>query len=265
MSTEIRGVKADFNRSDSVAPKPSASLLILRDGQQGLEVFMLKRSQALSFSPGFWVFPGGALEAVEQTAHKRELAFKAAAVRETFEESRFLLACDHRQQPISQGQYQAFLAKADWPEGFEDSGVFSQYMDELKLQPNLAGLHYLACWTTPKQALKRFLTRFYIATEPAGQQGMCDGGETVEANWHCVAELIEQIDSGAMQLMFPTEMNCRWLAKYSTVAEVLAVMAEHIAPDITPRIEKREDGIWLNIPAEAGYGITEKFMQPLPK
>lgn len=265
MTTKIRGVSADFNSTETVLPKPSASVLLIRDGENGLEVFMLKRNESLSFSPGFWVFPGGALDPDEQQADMSQedetKAFQKAAIRETFEESRFLLANNIDGQALSTKQYQEFLQAADWPDGFKEHGDFSAQLGKQGLMPSFEQLHYLACWITPKQAKKRFLTRFFIATAPASQEGSCDGGETTASQWQDVGELSVEMDEGKVQLMFPTEMNCRWLNRFDSVAEVLVAMKEHSAPEVTPRIEKRESGIWLNIPEEAGYGLTEKFMQ----
>ena len=41
----------------------SATVLLLRDGQQGLEVLISLRAAASSFVPGMYVFPGGRVDA----------------------------------------------------------------------------------------------------------------------------------------------------------------------------------------------------------
>jgi 8-oxo-dGTP pyrophosphatase MutT (NUDIX family) len=74
----------------SVEPKPSGTVVVIRDGREHLEVLLLERSR----SPGTWVFPGGKVEEADssaQTADAQELA-RHAAVREAFEEAGLALS-----------------------------------------------------------------------------------------------------------------------------------------------------------------------------
>lgn len=45
-------------------PRPAATVVLMRDSEDdgSLEVLLLKRTEAASFMPGVWVFPGGALD-----------------------------------------------------------------------------------------------------------------------------------------------------------------------------------------------------------
>ena len=86
-------------------PRPAATILLLRDGPEGVEVFMVVRHQAIDFAGGALVFPGGRVEESDQELAERPedcpnpdrlgveaLAFRVAAIRETFEECGVLLA-----------------------------------------------------------------------------------------------------------------------------------------------------------------------------
>jgi len=64
---------------DPATPRQSASLILLRDGDRGPEVLLVRRNPAQRFMGGFWVFPGGAVDAGED--------HRAAAVRELAEEA----------------------------------------------------------------------------------------------------------------------------------------------------------------------------------
>ncbi|MBJ7458833.1 MAG: NUDIX domain-containing protein [Thermoleophilaceae bacterium] len=73
-----------------VQPRPASSVLVLRDGDDGIEILFVQRSLSLKFMGGAWVFPGGTLHADDGDA-KDDLAWKTAGVRETFEEARITL------------------------------------------------------------------------------------------------------------------------------------------------------------------------------
>jgi 8-oxo-dGTP pyrophosphatase MutT (NUDIX family) len=44
---------------------PAATVLLLRDGEQGMEVLMTRRSMNASFAPGAYVFPGGGIDSAD--------------------------------------------------------------------------------------------------------------------------------------------------------------------------------------------------------
>lgn len=48
--------------ADQVSPIPSATVLLLRDGPDGLEVFMLERHGLSDVLGGAYVFPGGKMD-----------------------------------------------------------------------------------------------------------------------------------------------------------------------------------------------------------
>ena len=73
-----------LNRGAVTAPRPAASVILLRDGAEGPELLLVRRSPAQRFMGGFWVFPGGAVDPHEGEGDK---AHRAAAVRELREEA----------------------------------------------------------------------------------------------------------------------------------------------------------------------------------
>ncbi|MEY3822125.1 MAG: hypothetical protein RL628_233, partial [Actinomycetota bacterium] len=75
----------DFDPS-SVAIKPAATVMLLRESdEQGVEVFMMRRTTKAAFAGGMYVFPGGAVDAEDSS-------YEIAAIRECFEEAGVLLA-----------------------------------------------------------------------------------------------------------------------------------------------------------------------------
>ena len=74
--------------SETKPIRPASTVVLLRDGSQGLETLLLKRNKALAFAGGFWVFPGGSLDAEDLAAAggDEEQAARIAAAREAMEE-----------------------------------------------------------------------------------------------------------------------------------------------------------------------------------
>ncbi len=76
-------------------PRPAASVVLVRGGgrhsDRGLEVLLLKRTEAAKFMPGVWVFPGGALDPEDGDG---EAGHRACAMRELAEEAGIELADD---------------------------------------------------------------------------------------------------------------------------------------------------------------------------
>ena len=93
------------------AVRPAATVLLLRDGPQGVEVLMTRRSMTASFAPGAYVFPGGGIDDGDRTAHglarrrpsqdDARLTQAIAAIRESFEELGVLLARHADGRPVS--------------------------------------------------------------------------------------------------------------------------------------------------------------------
>ena len=69
---------------EPVAIRPAATVLLVRDGADGLEVLMQRRNPTMVFASGNYVFPGGR---VDETDGDGEAAYVAAAVRECEEEA----------------------------------------------------------------------------------------------------------------------------------------------------------------------------------
>lgn len=66
---------------------PAASVIVVRDGEQGLEVLMLRRTAKASFAADAWVFPGGRVDPEDGADPLSLEAARTAAARETSEEA----------------------------------------------------------------------------------------------------------------------------------------------------------------------------------
>lgn len=74
---------------ESAAVRPASTVVLLRDSEGGPECLLVRRNRALAFAGGFWVFPGGAVDAEDRAAGggDPDTAAQFAAAREAREEA----------------------------------------------------------------------------------------------------------------------------------------------------------------------------------
>ena len=220
-------------------PRPAATLMLLRDGAQGLEVLVVARTREVDFAAGALVFPGGRVEeadAILAPPGDPLGAFRIAAIREAWEEIGILLA-----------EAPAPPAAPNTPFGAE--------LRARGLRPEPGRLVHFAHWITPEHAPKRFDTHFFAALAPEGQEAVHDGREAVECAWLRPQDALDQAGQGRWTMVFPTRLNLRRLAQFGSAAEALEAAAR--TPVVTVMPVPRPDGAGgtnLHIPEAAGYG-----------
>lgn len=239
-----------------VAPRPAATVLLLRDGDAGLEVLMTRRSANASFVPGAYVFPGGALDAADASPRARGLArrrpaqleeqltWSTAAIREAFEELGVLLAY----RPDDRLARAEDVARLDRSQG-------ADFLDQLEAggyRMALDRVWSLCHWTTDPDLPKRFDVRFLVAPMPEGQEPRADEGETFEPVWIQPRQALERHDRGDFFMIFPTIRTLRRLAQMPRVDAVLdACSSDRPLWVSSPR------GAWLK-------GEVERYMETDP-
>jgi 8-oxo-dGTP pyrophosphatase MutT (NUDIX family) len=252
--------------------RPSATAVILRDGPEGIQTFMVVRHPEIDFASGALVFPGGKVDPADSaeawaglapfSGAPADRAFVVAAARETFEEAGLVLARRRGSDAIASAEDAHRMVEAYRAPLIESRTTFVDVVraEDLVIATDL--MVPFAHWITPEFAPKRFDTHFFLVAAPIGQLGAHDGGESVEGIWIAPSQALRDAESGQRTLVFATQLNLRKLARYGTVAE--AVAKTRSAPVITvlPRVERTAAGRTLLIPAEADYGGTE-FPAPL--
>jgi 8-oxo-dGTP pyrophosphatase MutT (NUDIX family) len=77
----------DKKVEDQAPAIPAATVVLLRDGEEGIEVLMLHRTSKVHFG-GMWVFPGGRIDDADHTGTENmDQVARNAAARETMEET----------------------------------------------------------------------------------------------------------------------------------------------------------------------------------
>jgi 8-oxo-dGTP pyrophosphatase MutT (NUDIX family) len=250
----------------SQGPLASATLLLLRDGVSGIEVFMVKRHHQIDFASGALVFPGGKVDPHDLNPAIRghcdgaaglddyRLSLAACAIREGFEESGILLARPKGTAALLDAA--SATALAPWrPQLNASEKGLAEFLETEKLTLAVDALVPFAHWITPAFMPKRFDTHFYLAEAPKGQLGRHDGSESVDSVW---VNPNEAINDKRWTIIFPTKMNLIKLGQSATVAEALATARRTKVVTVEPLVESRGDKQVLTIPEEAGYGKIEE-------
>ena len=244
---------------------PAATILLVRD-EPGFEVLMVKRHHKIDFAGGALVFPGGKTHAGDHDPawEGRTLGWdgsdplgrplRIAAIREAYEETGILLA-RHADGSEFRGEASAAAARDDVA---HDRRAFLDLVTGLDLKLDLAALTVFARWITPAMMPKRFDTWFFIAHAPADQLALCDGWETVDAEWIDPHEALRLAALGERTVIFPTRMNLQLLGEASGAEDAVARADARKLVTVEPKVTDTPEGRVLVIPPDAGYGaVTE--------
>jgi len=214
-----------------VAPHPAATVVLLRDGPNGLEAYLHLRPVGMGFAGGLWVFPGGRVDpadrdpAVDATwagpspgewARRLGLAAEearghvAAACRETLEEAGPLLA--------TPGPGAAEVGEAR-DQILAGSGSFGEALGRLGVRLDTGGLRYWAWGVTPEEGPRRYDTRFFVAGLPGDAAVTAHLAEAERERW--LPPAVAAADQG-LPMLPPTRYTLRDLAGFGSVAEALA-------------------------------------------
>jgi 8-oxo-dGTP pyrophosphatase MutT (NUDIX family) len=244
-------------------PRLASTVLLLRQGTSGMEVFMVVRHHQIDFASGALVFPGGSVDPADHEIAARPelirsggsgdadaLALRVAAVRETFEECGILLAREHGSDAL----IGADRLKAIGRPAEETAGAFKDFIAARKLELALDLLVPFAHWITPVPMPKRFDTYFFMAVAPEDQVGVHDGHEAVDSVWIAPQHAVDEAHAGRFTLVFATERNLVKLARATSADDALARARSERIVTVMPEVTKGEgDKRKLRIPKDAGY------------
>ena len=229
--------------------KPAATVMLLRDGAEGVEVLMTRRSMKASFAPGAYVFPGGAIDPQDATAHEWAASRPSqsalqrtqaiAAIRESFEELGILLArhADGR-----------FADAADVA-ALDRTAPFFEQCRARGLTLAADAVFLLAHWDTDRDLPKRFGVPFLVARMPEGQTPVADDQEQFEPVWVRPQAALDRHAAGSFLMIYPTLRTLERIAHHASVDALLATC-------------RNEQPLWVSCP-RAGFvkGEEARFME----
>ncbi len=272
-------------RADAVPVRPAATVMLVRDGADGLEVFMMQRTHAATFARGQYVFPGGKVDDADHAEvfepicdglddasasaqlglDHGGLAWLVAAVREVFEDAGVLLArrADSDRvvdldDPDTAARYNA--ARHAIHEGDLSLADFCWAEGLLLLVDRI---HIVDHWVTPLGERRRFDTRFFVGAAPPAQHPLHDDKETIASRWVRPADALRMWHDGEIQMFPPTVASLEFLCGFDVAADAVAAAEAAGVPEVVlPRIVVDDEGRVLGVkrPGDEGYDDT-----PIPE
>jgi 8-oxo-dGTP pyrophosphatase MutT (NUDIX family) len=194
---------------------PAATVVLLRDGADGVETLMLRRDSKLAFAGGAWVFPGGRIDPE-----------------------------DYPGGEVS-GDDDAVLTAAR-------NAAAREAMEEAGLVVDPDSLVWSALWTPGAIAARRFATWFFVGPAPEGRVTV-DDGEIREHQWIRPADALTRRESGEIELIPPTWVTLHKLAEASSTAEVCAEASAREPEIFLTHIVRVDGGIASLWRGDAGY------------
>jgi 8-oxo-dGTP pyrophosphatase MutT (NUDIX family) len=260
----VAGARAFADGSQEPAePRNAATVVLMRPGARGPELYLLRRQTSMAFAGGMCVFPGGGVDprdfdhaiawagpAPQEWASRlgtdeaTARALVCAAVRETFEESGVLLAGESADSVV------ADTTGDDWEidrAALEARELaFTEFLDRrgLVLRTDLLGVW--AAWLTPVFEPRRYRTWFFVADLPEGQRTRDVSTESDQVTWLPAMEAVAEVDAEQLLMLPPTYLTCLEVGQHADPAGVLDAARGRVVEMFMPEIDEDDT---LSIPA----------------
>ena len=263
--------------SRAVAPlHAAATVLLLRDTPQGLEVLMTRRSMTASFAPGAYVFPGGGIDALDAKIAQNTLKTTAKYAQIAPESIAYLhgnATPPDVTQRSTQTPLQCMHALAAIRESFEELGILlaknssgawctqadidaldrtAEFYGQIAAQGHRLcadAVFTLAHWITDRDLPRRFEVPFLVAPMPPGQHPLADEAEQFEPLWVRPADALQRHAKNDFFIIFPTIRTLDRLQNFASVDAVLKACASG-------------NPLWTSSPrAGLRQGLEERYME----
>ena len=226
-------------------PVAAGTLILVRDGDGGLEVLLGRRTDRGQFG-GAHVFPGGLVDEIDRRGDVPAVGgtdgdrpFMVAAVRETAEEVGLFVV----DGPVPAG---AVGATGETLFALLRSAGVSFDLDRLRFVSN---------WVTPEMAPRRYDTRFFIARGDDLPPPSAPTGELADAEWVRPADALSRAAAARWSMVLPTRVHLERLADYADAATAVADLADTASRRKTmPRPVQTPEGLRFVVPDEVGKG-----------
>ncbi len=178
-----------------VEPRGASTVMLVRDGASGVEVYVQRRVATMAFAPSTVVFPGGGIDPADSALPVTTpgLAELAAAMGASVE-----VAAPHAAAAVREVE--------------EECGV----------RLSVADLRGRAHWVTPEFEPRRYDTWILAAGMPPGQEARGTTTESDHSAWVRPSDLLARHAAGEVRMLPPTVVSLEELAGFGSAAAFLA-------------------------------------------
>lgn len=267
----LAGLGKDASLPELRPPRPSASIVLWREEpDRGLEVFWIKRAEALDFMGGWYAFPGGGVarsdavievegrpRGVDDAAPNAGLpeavtqgvddlgpilapGLEAGVLRELFEETGLLLAVGLGGGEVTPASLESVVrAQVSL---LDKRAEFGSILAENRWRLDASSLVYAGRWLTPPLGPLRFDNRFFLLEWPGdrSQQPRVLPGEAELGEWVTPSEGLSRWQAGEI-VTAPPILHILKVLQEAGVEKGLSRLREPEGVDLGPfrRIEFR--------------------------
>ena len=264
-------------------PRDSASVVMLRDSADGLQVLLMRRHTDSAVLGGAYVFPGGKVDAADSAPEMLALldrpmaelharvaepaltpeqatAFYVAAAREAAEESGLLY--------LQVGAAEIAEHSAATCERLRAGESFAALLAEHGARLDTDALAPWVRWITPRRPSvmnKRFDTRFFLAAVPPAQEARHDDFEVTEARWLTPRQAPQQYRAHEIDMAPPQIVSLLHLMQYRDVAQAMQDARSRTPPLIEPQPADTAETRVLCYPGDEAHSVPARALpEPVP-
>jgi 8-oxo-dGTP pyrophosphatase MutT (NUDIX family) len=209
---------------EAAAIRPAATVILLRDGEQGLEVFLMERSRNVGFMASAWVFPGGRVDKEDE---------ETPAVGGDFEQ----------------------VKRSFWVAAARELGEEAGVWLKSGAGYDVSGMRIWSHWLTPPFEPRRYDTWFFAIALPEGAVVQIDGNEAVAGVWIRPEVGVEESLKGERMLAPPTFRTLFELAAFATVAD--ALKEPRTTPLLCPMFLQEGEDWFALLPGDPDFPLDD--------
>lgn len=234
------------------APRAACTVILVRDGLGGIETFLLRRADTMSFAARMHVFPGGRVDAIDGeravdlgvTPQERERLARRASVDVAGLDALYSCALRELEEEVG-----VSLGSVD------ESGVLHVDVHHLPIVGHMV---------TPEIEERRYDVRFFVAAVAAGTHVATTTTEAVDGFWVSAHEALARNARGDLAMLTPTIMRLQELAAASDVDDLLTLARDATVLPMMPRATVLADGSvrWMMVNERTGEVLDEGVQGP---
>lgn len=253
--------------------RDAATIVLVRDGEAGVEVYVTRRGSSAPFMPERYVYPGGRVDNADVglrgrlrprelsrvgalgggVSEERADAIFVAAIRECFEEAGVLFA----DPQASESALQTWRGRV-----VASSAAFETMVETLDLSLRADALVLFDHWITPSFEARRYDTRFFVARVPGAQVPVADDVEVHDGRWWTPRAVLDAYAQRQLLLAPPTLCTLQDLAGMGSADEVVRWAAERVVVPILPKLAEIDGTPTLLLPGDPRYPSERPFGGP---